>query len=626
MARVTAYHNPQGMVNYNPIPFRDIASIGQDLRKTSDEAFKQASALENIDVNALEVDRMRREQILGDIESKTANIYDTHKLNPRQALEESRRLGTAINKNKTRGELAAIENRYKQFHDIDKNLQETYLDSKSKNYNPQAYNYYKSKIGIPDLGYQGDTGLYGNIEAPTTHKLYSPEALTKHYDVVLGNINSDQILSEEGLKRYGTGIPFKQLLETPGAEEYIDFNKVGNALVGATSQDIRESAEVQGLMRGMEGQGRFMNDDGSFDLRTDLGRMLSGFAGGKAFSKQRRGSVKTLSDSFGEWKAKQEFEGSQIPSSLNLPVTSKDGVTAELDELKFDANGQIKSDLGGDPTVKGAKFLMDAISTGDWSMTNQEDNKRARQTAQLNNWALTNGLDGTKYTPKELNELRIDANKDLNNLSHKTVHIDDGSPASKKSMIRRGEIVNNTRAQRKQTIIYNGQIVNPSGELSEAADALGLSLQELDAAASEAFTKKGQVGYMLGVPNVTSGSAYTQIDLEDGEKAQFVVSPNNPVEGAMRQYTEINNIIDSPEGKGIVALDNGKYVYVNRKLNTDNRKYEPEIWPLDASGQPVSKKPFTYQDILKKASNDMFGKKENVSLENKDGFINLFAD
>lgn len=335
MAKVTAFHNPRGMVDYSPIPFRDIAFVGEGLRKTSDKAFDLANEMSNLQVNALEQDRERRNELLTGIEDQLGGIYDTYKTDPRQALDMARRLGVSANKNMSRGELAAIKSRYDQYHAIDKDLQDRFMDVKSPDYNPDAYNFYKGNIRVDDLNYNQDSGIYGSVASPRTHRLWSPEEKTKWFDQELDNIEADTLI-KPGAKGYGTGVSFKKLLETDRSLESIDFDKVKNVLIGLVrgNEELLNSEEVQGLMRGVgPGQSQFIYEDEQgniqFNPNSQLGSYLQGIATARTYEKEKKGSTHVITDVWGFHKAKAALEDQKAFEYVSSTNSTAHQITPE---------------------------------------------------------------------------------------------------------------------------------------------------------------------------------------------------------------------------------------------------------------------------------------------------------
>ena len=329
----------QYMNTYARLPFQEIAVMGDQLRKRSESAAATADGLAaQLNVEALEEDRGRRDELTGQLEEEVSKIYDLYKSDPYQANEVARRIGTKLNKELTRGELAAIKSRYAQKQQALTNLDKIYRDPKSNQYNPRLYDFYASKIKVEDLAYDANSGRYGNVAAPTQDKLYSAEDLTKHYKTVLDGISADQVLLSGAPKELAS-VPFSQLLEMPGSKKYINFDKVKNALIGATDASIVQSANVMGEAMGRgQNQGNYIKDDGSFNLETDLGRMLQGLAGGKAFTQTNRGVVRTLTDNLGLHGAKKTRDNQYVISGDSNVV--KRGAV-------LDANGDPITDSKG---------------------------------------------------------------------------------------------------------------------------------------------------------------------------------------------------------------------------------------------------------------------------------------
>ena len=330
----------QYMNTYARLPFQEIAVMGDQLRKRSESAAATADGLAaQLNVEALEEDRGRRDELTGQLEEEVSKIYDLYKSDPYQANEVARRIGTKLNKELTRGELAAIKSRYAQKQQILSELDKVYRgDPKSDQYNPRAYDFYANKIKVEDLNYDRNSGKYGSVIGSTRDKLYSIEDLTKHYKPVLDSISSDQILLR-GAPKELANVPFSKLLEMPGVEKYINYDKVKTALLGATDSSIVQSAEIMGQIMGRgEGQGRFIDDTGKFNLETDLGRLLHGFAGGKAFTQTNRGVVRTLTDNLGLHGAKKTRDNQYVISGDSNVV--KRGAV-------LDANGDPITDSKG---------------------------------------------------------------------------------------------------------------------------------------------------------------------------------------------------------------------------------------------------------------------------------------
>lgn len=333
------YMNSSKYTPYARLPFQEIAVMGDQLRKRSESAAATADGLAaQLNIEALEEDRGRRDELTGQLEEEVSKIYDLYKSDPYQANEVARRIGTKLNKELTRGELAAIKSRHAQKQQALSNLDKIYRDPKSSQYNPRLYDFYAGKIKVEDLAYDPNSGKYGSVAAPTQDKLYSAEDLTKHYKTVLDGISADQVLLSGAPKELAS-VPFSQLLEMPGSKKYINFDKVKNALIGATDASIVQSANVMGEAMGRgQNQGNYIKEDGSFNLETDLGRMLQGLAGGKAFTQTNRGVTRTLTDNLGLHGAKKTRD--------NQYVISGDSNIVKRGAI-LDANGDPISDSKG---------------------------------------------------------------------------------------------------------------------------------------------------------------------------------------------------------------------------------------------------------------------------------------
>lgn len=355
----------QYMNTYTRLPFKEIAAMGDQLRKTSEEAAADAEGLAAmLNVPAIEKDRMRRKELTGQLEDEVSSIYDIYKSDPYRAKEQARRLGVKINKTLNQGELGAIKARYDQQQGIIKDIKERYKDD------PRIANYYMGQISAEDLNYDASAGTYGSVLSPTQDRIYTAEELGSHYNVILDNISSDQYL-KSGAPKELASVPFSQLLEMPGATEYINFDKVKNALIGATTPEIQQSAEVQGRAMGLgEGQGNFVNEDGTFNTETSLGRMLQGMAGGKAFTKDKRGSVQTLTDKLGMSLAKTKEENRYVVSNQGNVVTR--GAIKDADGNPIvNSSGALKKIASYDADINKLTAEMAAISPTNTALKKQ---------------------------------------------------------------------------------------------------------------------------------------------------------------------------------------------------------------------------------------------------------------
>jgi len=159
-----------------------------------------------------------------------------------------------------------FQQRLQKYTEIDKRLQETYLDPKSDQYAPELYKYYKKNIDIQP--YKTDTG-YGSVNQPNMYQYFSPEKWTKHIDTILDNIEADQFSIQPGL--IPSGVSLKSFFRT-GKVEHIDKKKVLDALVGQISPEMLTSAVVYGEATGT-------------DAIAGINKMLDAAATGKAYSK-----------------------------------------------------------------------------------------------------------------------------------------------------------------------------------------------------------------------------------------------------------------------------------------------------------------------------------------------------
>lgn len=258
------------------------------------------------------------------------------------------------------GKADAFQKRLTDYNTIDENLKKTYLDSKSDQYNPLLYKYYKEKIDIED--FETD-GIYGDINAPTAVKHYSTEDLQTYYDKVLDNIEADKILIDGTNAKDISGLPFKALLER-SEKEFIDWEKVAGVLLNATTPEIIQSAEVYGQASGLgKGQGNIIDPSGnSFNRNSYLGSMLHGFATGKAFEKETdKAKVITKDGALAAYKSslrkaenddKIKKEWSLNEYMLRTPVYTNDSGMPELD-LKVSDDGVVSQTVGQANSVVG---------------------------------------------------------------------------------------------------------------------------------------------------------------------------------------------------------------------------------------------------------------------------------
>lgn len=382
----------QYMNTYAKLPFKEIAYMGDKLRKVSDKAAEDAEGLRDIlaSVKAIDEDKARKQERIGELDKEFEAIYDLHRSDPYRAQEKARRLGTTIKKEIADGELGAIGTRYANKKEILDRLDKTYRsDPNSKEYDPALYNYYANKLNIEDLNWDPSTGTYGAVTGPQQVKAYSAEELNDHYSKTLKNLKSDQILSDdapEHLKKIG----FTELIKMKGAKEYISRDKVKAALLGATDQGILQSAEIYGIARGQgAGQGNILNKDGSFNTDTDLGRQLEGLTSAASFVKQKEDKVIKVKDDLGLHKAKQKYDNSYVISGSGNVV--KRGATLDPDGNAItDSAGALKKINGYDTRIKELETELSKLPAND-ELTGQykqqiETLKRKRtQTAKVVN-------------------------------------------------------------------------------------------------------------------------------------------------------------------------------------------------------------------------------------------------
>ena len=103
---VNAFSKPSPILNYKPIPFKEIAFTGDKLRAASDSAMTGASAIQSAQADVMAVDEKYKNEVLNDYDTKAQEITDMAKSDPYGAKMKATQLGTDFNKELTRGRLA----------------------------------------------------------------------------------------------------------------------------------------------------------------------------------------------------------------------------------------------------------------------------------------------------------------------------------------------------------------------------------------------------------------------------------------------------------------------------------------------------------------------------------------
>jgi len=313
------------------------------------QAFDKALAVSEKVPNHLQQDTTDVQDYMSTVRNQINNIAETYANEGVSAGNRARKqLLREINRDwQPGGKADRFQKRLATVQSLKETIDDQYKDD------PRIAQYYKQNIKINP--FSDETSPNYGIGTPSFDKILSTEDISTHYDKTLGNIKADQVVSDAYLDRNALrGVSFKDLL-TRGKTKYIDWNKAAQVLIGATTPEIQRSEEVRGKAYGLgEGQGQFLmaDEEGNlafdeqgriqFNANTALGRMLSGYTTGTAFTEQDV-SDKVVENTYARqlalWRKKQEEkDGNAVMLSQPFNI----GQTIFGNEVKTTSDGKLK--------------------------------------------------------------------------------------------------------------------------------------------------------------------------------------------------------------------------------------------------------------------------------------------
>ena len=551
MARVTAYHQPNGMVDYNPIPFRDIAFVGEGLRKTSDEAFKIAGALDSLQVDAREPDTKRRNEILSNIEGEVSGLYDIYKSDPRQALEQARRLGMSVNKNLTRGELAAIAQSKAAEVEWAKQQKKLYEDNKI-DYNTYMFNQQHAM----------QQGGIGQADELGNYSLFQGRRGVNQYDIQKA---ANDFITGYKSDKYPGGI--KMVKDpTTGLVEYYD----------RTTNEVVKDNEVQkALANALSTNPDAMNYLGELAQTTGinpqeyLGKILDAYTNKAAFTK-------TTAD----WKlghaeaARAKDREDAVP--LNTGHYSL-GTGGEEYEPKYTGRYDEQGNLL--PPSEGSNYA--------WAnaplFSLDPDKTKSKKTASLSSaqlkmkedrsYAKKMGIPVEKLSDKQVHDILNQAEKSRAAISHSVRGV---TNEDAKGL---GREVARTYSSRGMYLYKNGKAVNVEGSIKGLADQLDLNVDELNAQL-KSINEKNITGKAYTIKGIPAGSTVVNLINNDGEPVQVAFSPSKQLQNAFKPLENVKEFEHSNKSEAMIEGSGDKDLYITKRINPQTLQYESYILPM----------------------------------------------
>lgn len=183
------------------------------------------------------------------------------------------------------GEYHELERRVSEFDTEDKKLQTIYLDPKSKQYNPEMYNYYKQQLLNGITPFKDEQGKYGSIQGPDTRRIYTD---LEESDMMIGAI------SKLPASQYAVGPKFEAQFSgmtigdvmSQGLVKHLDANKIEGVLRGIVGQDLQMSSQEKQRARQQEVT-QFLQETGELNPNDPLGQKALQFMESFAFSQEQ---------------------------------------------------------------------------------------------------------------------------------------------------------------------------------------------------------------------------------------------------------------------------------------------------------------------------------------------------
>lgn len=243
-------------------------------------------------INALPEDRGRAEEILSSYDAAVNDLATQIRQNPKNInryAPQLRELGSQIRNEVKFGELAAIQDRYKQYETSVKTISDTFKDS------PYLQQAAIRNIKVNPLDFDATSRTFGKIDTPNVVKPFSTEDMQK-WTTNAEKIVKDKILSRvdstKKLDRYNS-------LYELGEEVGVTEQDVYNTLAGLVTPDMVQSVKQRKDLLGIPNtEDQFFTRDASGNIKpnltTELGGLMYSVAQGLKRSKNEvtRGEFK----------------------------------------------------------------------------------------------------------------------------------------------------------------------------------------------------------------------------------------------------------------------------------------------------------------------------------------------
>lgn len=226
------------------------------------------------------------------------------------------------------GDFYELERRVGEYGEQDKILKETYLNPSSKQYNPEAYTYYKDQLDQGLSSYRDESGNYGTIAAPGTTKMYADEELNQMYITGIANLPADQFAVGPEFSSRLSGLTLGDVM-SQGLTKMVDADKVSAALQGMTGRDIVASEQEKQRIAGQEPTDWMI--DGKFNPADPLGKRLLNLTKAYSFTQKTMDHRFLPSNFGGEGKTGRTSNGDEvITTSTPDAIIIQNPVTTEV--------------------------------------------------------------------------------------------------------------------------------------------------------------------------------------------------------------------------------------------------------------------------------------------------------
>lgn len=224
-------------------------------------------------LEALPEDRARLQEIVSGYDEQINQLADQLRRNPKAVQQLQPQIGQlrgSLRDQLQYGEIAAIQDRLKQYRDVEGGVRKTLADD------PFLADQAIKRIQVNPLGFDPSTRQYGKIDAPDVVKPFGAEDKRKWRESA-ENVIKDRILGkvQDTTKLNAT----KSLLEV-GETVGVTPEQVTEALLGQVTPEMIRSEQQALRLRGMDKEAdreaNFYDPaTGEFDKSTTYGAMLS---------------------------------------------------------------------------------------------------------------------------------------------------------------------------------------------------------------------------------------------------------------------------------------------------------------------------------------------------------------